>query len=694
MKNQAFSIELVGTEACLWRYTVRSTGRSWDIAPPILELDGHARPAVLTDVHPCRDPLDLPNGTVEHAYAGTLAADPGLALEVVWRVSPASPIVRFQYRLVADAPRTLTECQGRDRLHYLTLSLKGLSCQEIRVSEFDESVHSFRLTEHALPERFFEHGLSAMGPILVAAGGTHAVLVAYEHGSQIPDAFLEFRLGRDGTATLQAVKGNYYSGQVVAPGRPFETLWMQFGCVSGSKERLAGAYRAFVLADMSLNAASRKPYIFYNTWNYQERNKWWNGKAYLDSMHQERILAEIDVAHRMGVEVFVIDTGWYQKTGDWQVDTARFPDGLRAVRERLDRYGMKLGLWFAPAEAAVSSRAAQAHLDCRMSWDGIVAEPRPVWETEESYRMCLVSRYGDAFADELIRLVDELGVTYFKWDGINQYGCNDPHHGHGTAANSPQERADCYAFELGRAMSRVVDRVCRACPEAIVDFDITEGHRSVGLGFLASGKYFLINNGPYYRSLDDPQFAPGGGMGSNVFVFPGPARARICRAALDYDRWIPSVLFLTHYLPDDPASSQMINLASLVLGQNGIWGDLLSVSEEGVGLFGEVLGRYKRVRGDVTASAPVRTGIVGGSPEIHEKISPETGHGVVSILAAAAGRYRYVTAHPAAQPYWASAGVEVTWPAPLLTPTEDRNRAQLDITFDQPGAALVFFGTA
>ena len=59
------------------------------------------------------------------------------------------------------------------------------------------------------------------------------------------------------------------------------------------------------------NAESRKPYIFYNTWAYQERNKWWNGKTYLDSMNQDRMLAEIDVAHRMGIDVFVLDTGWY-----------------------------------------------------------------------------------------------------------------------------------------------------------------------------------------------------------------------------------------------------------------------------------------------------------------------------------------------------------------------------------------------
>ena len=39
------------------------------------------------------------------------------------------------------------------------------------------------------------------------------------------------------------------------------------------------------------------------------------------------MLAEIDVAQRMGIEVFVIDTGWYARTGDWQVSLERFPDG-------------------------------------------------------------------------------------------------------------------------------------------------------------------------------------------------------------------------------------------------------------------------------------------------------------------------------------------------------------------------------
>ncbi len=99
---------------------------------------------------------------------------------------------------------------------------------------------------------------------------------------------------------------------------------------------------------MTQNTESRKPYIFYNTWNFQERNKLWNDKPYLESMNEDRMLKEIDVAHRMGVDVFVLDSGWYEKTGDWTVSSERFPNGLKTVKARLDSYGMKLGLWIGP----------------------------------------------------------------------------------------------------------------------------------------------------------------------------------------------------------------------------------------------------------------------------------------------------------------------------------------------------------
>ena len=317
----------------------------------------------------------------------------------------------------------------------------------------------------------------------------------------------------------------------------------------------------------------------------------------------------------MGIDVFVIDTGWYEKTGDWQVSQKRFPDGLKAIKARLDQYGMKLGLWFAPPSAALTSAGLTNHQDCVISKNGNPSQPAEVWETEKAVNCCMVSRFGTDFADELIRLNRELGVTYFKWDAVEQYGCDAAGHGHGDATNSATERGDCYAFQMPLAMAQVAARVSAAVPDSICDFDMTENGRCFGLAYLAAGKYFLMNNGPYYRNYDLP-IRPG--EDSNIFFRPGAARTWICRGPLTFDRWIPSTLLLTHYLPDDPMENQLICLGSLILGQNGIWGDLPAISPEGRARFGTVLGKYRQVRDDVARAFPIVEGALAGNPEIHE----------------------------------------------------------------------------
>jgi alpha-galactosidase len=525
-----------------------------------------------------------------------------------------------------------------------------------------------------------------MGPILAASDGRHSFLVAYEHGSETPFAFLRYQLGPDRGIQLTAVKGNYFPGQTIDVDHSYSTVWLETAVVAGDMDQLASSYRLFVLKSMAVNVATRTPYIYYNTYGHQERNKWWNGNWWSGvpyPMNQANILKEIDVAHRMGVDVFVIDGGWFQKTGDWTtVDSARFPNGLEDIKAKLDSYGMKLGLWIGPTLAAESSKAVLEHPEWRMSWQGNIVLREETRGTEKIDQMCLASGYADYLADELIWLAKEKGVRYFKWDMIHQYQCDDPHHNHGGANNTGQERADSYAFQLVQYMSHIADKVAAAVPGTIVDFDVTEPERAMGLGFLASGKYFLINNGPYYRNYDIPNDHKT--SNPNVFFFPGQARAWIARSPLTYDKWIPSVLFLTHYFTDDPVQWQEVSVASLILGQNGIWGDLLNVSDPGVNFIGGTLAKYKQVRDDITASDPVVTGIVSGSPEIHEKISATNGRGAVVIFATVRGTYEYVTHHKTAEEHWSTEGANVS--------QDKSGRAIIKASFDKPGAKIVFFG--
>lgn len=685
--------QLVLTDATTWSY-ITPSGRELPVTLPVFEIDNQAfaYQIDLSSVDITSEPVF--DGVTSVKVRSRALADSTISLLIDFRIATESPVLRFRYELSATASHSLTKSSQGDQLTYFQTSVSDQGdLTEVRLSEFYHLPHTYKLNEESIRNNIESE---VFGPIVVHESGGASTLMAYEHGSQLPDAFLNYTYEPGGLISLAAVKGNYLSGQSLNDKKGgFQSVWFDLAVINGDKQAMAQRFRDFLLNYISPNKESRKPYIFYNTWNYQERNKSWNGQQYLSSMNEQRILKEIERAKKMGIDVYVIDTGWFGKTGDWEVSSERFPNGLEPIRQKLESYGMKMGLWFNAAAALTSSilKGNEANI---MKNDG-EADVREIWETEASYKMCLVSDFADDFADELIRVARTTGVRYFKWDAIEQYGCNEPGHHHGGKEHTPQQRANSFAYQLPLAMAKVVDKVCKEFPDAIVDFDITEGERAVGLGFLSAGKYFAINNGPYYYSFDDPQVTPGGGMGANALVFPGISRAANAREILKYDSWIPSVLMLTHYLPDDPEFSQWINLGSLVLGQNGIWGDLLNISDEGVERFNTTLSKYKQVRDDITAAYPVRFGEIGGSPEIHEKINDENGKGAVVIFhnyrnvwdenqddGSFTAAYTYVTEHAVDPDFWANSNVEVR--------LDEEGRAIIKSSFKGAGAAIVFFG--
>ncbi|HAH25842.1 MAG TPA: hypothetical protein DCL77_19145 [Prolixibacteraceae bacterium] len=681
--NGLLKISLINSDHTFWEYTVNKTGKKFFFEAPEFEIDGKQVHARMSSIKLAQRAVRLKNGVNEYSLEGSVSQIPDMMLRATFQVSNNNPIIRFRYELSSESNHQLTKSTGRDQLNYLDVSLKGFpEVKEIKFSEFNEMVHSFCLSERNIEDNQFTDSIRLMGPLVIASNGSSSFLVGYEHGSQAPDRFLEFSLKPEHSMTLQAVKGNYYSGYSINKDQSYQTIWFEAGAVAGDEDLLAKNYRSFVLHHMSQNTESRKPYIFYNTWNFQERNRNWYKKPYLADMTLDRMMKEIEAAHKMGIEVFVIDAGWFEKTGDWTPSLKRFPDGLKSISQKLKDNGMKLGLWFNPTVAAQTSNMLKNHRDKVRTRGGNEGKPFPVWETEASYGMCLVSDYRDAFADELIRLNKELGVTYFKWDAIGQYECDDPQHGHGGVGNSAQERMESYAFEISKSMTYVVDKLVQACPEAIVDFDITEGGRAVGLGFLSSGKYFLINNGPYFFNYDIPFDRENGQW--NIFFYPGPARTWICRTPLTYDKWIPTSLFLTHYLPDDPYENQSIAVGSLILGQNGIWGDLPKISKEGVEFFAKTLSLYKQVRDDMTEVSMIRDGAVGGSPEVYEKINPETGKGAIVLFSSHAGTYSYISKTKVDFRHWETRNTEVK----ILT----SGLVRVDVKFNTAEAKIVFFG--
>jgi len=604
---------------------LKATGKTIVLSLPTLELDGIFVELKLLNASE-KSVKNPGNGIFEHIILANTGYK-SLLLKLYIRVSEKSSIVRFRYELYSNEPIRMTKTNDAESLCYFGVDTSAFhTVNEIRLSEFNEKIHATHLTETNVPASYFENKLSLVGPIMACSDNQTSGVVAYEHGAQYPNTFLNFGLQPDRKVRVCASKANYATNAIIDSNACFESIWFQIGAVQGDLNDLAAEYRRFMLEAINPYPASRQPYIFYNTWGRQERVKW-GGSTYLASMNLDFTLAEIDRAAAMGIEVFVIDTGWYLKTGDWEVNKDFFPDELKQIKAKLDSYGMKLGLWFNPTMAALSSRTLAKNEPSRMTMNGKNIDPLEIWETEASVGLCLVSPYWEVYANRLISLIDQLGVTYFKLDGVQQYGCNDPRHYHGDENVSNNERNELYAFMLPVYFGKIMDKVKSHCPEAIFDFDITEDGRFVGLLFLSQGKFFIMNNGPYYHNFDvcDDWKSPTPDGNPNIFVNPGAARGWYTRTVLDYDKWIPSVLFLTHYFPDAPRSSQELNVASLMLGQNGIWGEILPLPNEDVQFFNEQLAHYKDVRADITAALLTQTGFIGDSHEVYEKINPATG---------------------------------------------------------------------
>ncbi|WP_269522201.1 alpha-galactosidase [Coraliomargarita parva] len=191
----------------------------------------------------------------------------------------------------------------------------------------------------------------------------------------------------------------------------------------------------------------RLPRFLSNTWGDRSRD---------GRMREDFILAEIDAADQLGVDVLQLDDGWQQGTSAnsklahqnggvwegfwhtdpdfWEVNRERFPNGLENVVEHAREKGIQLGLWYAPD-----------------SWNDLAN-----WRKD---------------ADQILELYRTYGITHFKVDSIN--------------ATTDLARQNLHAF---------FDRVLtESGGEVVFDLDITAGKRPGYFGEMTVGPLFVEN---------------------------------------------------------------------------------------------------------------------------------------------------------------------------------------------------------
>jgi alpha-galactosidase len=124
-------------------------------------------------------------------------------------------------------------------------------------------------------------------------------------------------------------------------------------------------------------------------------------------------------AAAIGVERFVLDDGWFlgrrddtAGLGDWFVDPAVWPQGLRPLADRVRELGLEFGLWVEPEMANPDSDLVRNHPD----W--LLAAPGR-WPRLARNQLVVDVAHPEAYKyllERLDALVGELDVAYLKWD--------------------------------------------------------------------------------------------------------------------------------------------------------------------------------------------------------------------------------------------------------------------------------------
>jgi alpha-galactosidase len=223
--------------------------------------------------------------------------------------------------------------------------------------------------------------------------GTWRIAVA-----QLPDARVQITggAGYDDSGLLRLAAGESFTTPV------FAGLWSDGGF--GGASRAWHAYqRAYVIPE----AEQDRPVLF-NSWEATEFDI---------SEEQQGVLARRAAA--MGVELFVVDDGWFGARtsdraglGDWRPNPDRFPGGLKPLGDYVHALGMQFGIWVEPEMVNPDSELYRAHPDWVQYQPG-----RKRTELRNQLVLNLAREDVQEYLwEQLHELLSSAPIDYVKWD--------------------------------------------------------------------------------------------------------------------------------------------------------------------------------------------------------------------------------------------------------------------------------------
>lgn len=276
-----------------------------------------------------------------------------------------------------------------------------------------------------------------------------------------------FALVYSGNHELTVDVDAYHSARVLAGISPQTLSWPL-----APGERFQTPEVVAVRSDDGLGGMSRTLHALFRrrlargAWRDRPRpiliNNW--EATYFD-FDEERLVEVARSAAELGIELFVLDDGWFAGRrddtgglGDWEVDVTRLPHGLDGLARRINDLGMDFGLWVEPEMVNPGTRLWDEHPE----W--VLHEPgRPLRPCRHQYVLDLSNpEVVDYLYGRLERVLSSANIAYVKWD-MNRSLADV----YSRSAPPELQGRVWHAYVLG--LYELYDRVTRRFPDVLFE---------------------------------------------------------------------------------------------------------------------------------------------------------------------------------------------------------------------------------
>lgn len=297
-------------------------------------------------------------------------------------------------------------------------------CLDLPDSEYDWIQFSGAWARERFPKvRRLEQGIQSVGSMRGNSSHNHNPFVILKRPStdEFQGEAMGFSLIYSGNFLAQAEVDAWDTTRILLGIHPSCFEWkLEPG------EEFQTPEAVIVYTDKGLNHLSQTYHNLYRKrlargfWRDRERsiliNNW--EATYFD-FTEERLVQIAAKAGESGVELFVLDDGWFGKRnnehaglGDWTANPERLKNGITGLAQRIEELGMKFGLWFEPEMVNQDSELYRKHPD----W--IIRTPERNASHGRYQYVLDFSRKEvvDCVYEMMAKILSEAKVSYIKWD--------------------------------------------------------------------------------------------------------------------------------------------------------------------------------------------------------------------------------------------------------------------------------------